>query len=76
MGIVMKRNAALKILNPILLVLFISQTITALFHDEISYKVFQIFHKGGGFVLLAFIAAHFVLNFNWVKANYLTRHTS
>lgn len=76
MGIIMKRNSALKILNPVLLVLFISQTVTALFHDEISYKIFQIFHKGGGFVLLALIAAHIILNFNWIKANYLIRRAS
>ena len=69
----MKRNSVLKILNLVLLVLFINQAITALFHDEIPYKVFQIFHKGGGFVLLALIAAHIILNFNWIKANYITK---
>lgn len=72
----MKRNSALKILNPVLLVLFISQAVTALFHDNIPYKAFQVFHKGGGFVLLGLIAVHIILNFNWIKANYLTMHRS
>lgn len=73
---IMKRNSALKILNPVLFVLFISQAATALFHEHISYKTFQIFHKGGGFLLLGLIAVHFILNFNWIKANYLTKRPS
>ncbi len=69
----MKKNALLKILNPILLVLFINQAITALFLDELPHKVFEIFHKGGGGILLGLIAVHFILNFNWVKANYFSK---
>jgi hypothetical protein len=69
----MKRNTALKILNPVLIVLFINQAVTVLFLDELPTKVFQIFHKGGGAVLLALIAVHFVLNFNWVRANYFSK---
>ena len=66
----MKRNTMLKILNPVLIVLFINQAVTVLFHDELPFRAFQIFHKGGGAVLLILIAVHLVLNFNWVKANY------
>jgi hypothetical protein len=69
----MKRNAILKILNPILVVLFINQAVTVLFLDELPAKAFQIFHKGGGAILLILIAVHFILNFNWVKANYFSR---
>lgn len=69
----MRRNTALKILNPILLVLFINQAVTVLFLDELPMKVFQIFHKGGGAVLLTLIALHLILNFNWVKANYFAK---
>ena len=69
----MKRNTVLKILNLFLFVLFVSQTATVLFHELISYKVFQIFHKGGGMVLLLLIAAHIILNFNWIKANYFVK---
>jgi hypothetical protein len=69
----MKRNALHKILNPILVVLFINQAVTVLFLDGLPMKVFQIFHKGGGAVLLVLIAVHFILNFNWVRANYFTK---
>ncbi len=69
----MRRNTLHKILNPVLFVLFINQAVTVLFLDELPMKAFQIFHKGGGAVLLALIAVHFILNFNWVKANYFSR---
>jgi hypothetical protein len=68
--LIMKRNTALKILNPVLVVLFINQAITVLFLDELPSWAFQVFHKTGGGILLALIAIHFILNFNWVKANY------
>ena len=67
----MKKNMALKILNPILLVLLVSQAVTVLFHAKISHEIFEFFHKGGGTILIGLIFLHFILNFNWVKANYL-----
>ncbi len=69
----MKRNTMLKILNPILLVLFISQAVTGLFSAKVSPEVFNFFHRGGGTILIALIVVHFILNFNWVKANYFPR---
>jgi hypothetical protein len=69
----MRRNTALKILNPILVVLFINQAVTVMFLDELPAWAFQIFHKGGGATLLILIAVHFILNFNWVKANYFAK---
>lgn len=69
----MKKNTLHKILNPILLVLFINQATTVLFLDELSPWAFQTFHKTGGGILLALIAVHFILNFNWVKANYFLK---
>jgi hypothetical protein len=69
----MRRNTALKILNPILLLLFINQAITVLLRDHLSFKVFGLFHKTGGAILLCLIALHIILNFNWIKANYFPR---
>jgi hypothetical protein len=69
----MKKNTLHKILNPILLVLFINQTVTVLLLDELPPWAFQAFHKGGGGILLGLIAIHFILNFNWVKANYFAK---
>lgn len=69
----MKRNTALKILNPFMFVLFTNQAVTALFHEHLSNEVFEIFHQGGGTILLILIACHFTLNFYWVKANYFAK---
>jgi len=69
----MKRNTALKILNPILLVLFISQAMTGLFHAKVTHEAFEFFHAGGGKILIGLIVVHFILNFNWVKANYFPK---
>jgi hypothetical protein len=66
----MKRNTALKILNPILAVFFVNQALTVIFRDNINFETFGFFHKTGGAILLFLIAAHIILNFNWVKANY------
>jgi hypothetical protein len=70
---IMKRNTALKILNPILLLLFINQAMSVLFREKLSRETFEFFHEGGGVILLCLIAVHIILNFNWVKANYLSR---
>ena len=69
----MKKNTALKILNPILLVLFISQALTGLLHKQISHETFEFLHEGGGVVLIVLIVIHFILNFNWIKNSYFAR---
>jgi hypothetical protein len=66
----MRRNTALKILNPILFLFFINQATTVLLRDHISFKTFGLFHKTGGAILLCLIVLHIILNFNWIKASY------
>lgn len=69
----MKRNTALKILNPILAVLVINQLVTGLSGASLPHEVFEIMHQGGAMVLAAGIVLHLVLNANWIKANYGSR---
>ncbi len=66
----MKRNTALKIINPILLVLIISQAATGLFRMKLSSETFEFIHEGGGLILVGLVIVHLILNFNWIKANY------
>jgi len=44
----MNRAKALKILNPILAVIFLCQVCTGLLHKYIFYKVYDMVHGGGG----------------------------
>ncbi len=69
----MRKNTVLKILNLILLVLFVNQAVTVLFLAKLSHEVFEVLHKGGGTILLGLIVVHFILNFNWVKASYFPK---
>jgi hypothetical protein len=69
----MRRNTALKILNPALFLFFINQATTVLFREHLSPQTFGLFHKTGGAILLCLIALHIILNFNWIKANYFPR---
>ena len=69
----MKRNNLLKILNPVLLVFFVNQAISVIFRDSFSREMFGIFHKTAGGILLCLMALHLILNFNWIKTNYLSK---
>lgn len=69
----MKKNTVLKILNPVLLVLIISQITTGMLGMQLPYAVFNVLHRGGGWLLGVLILVHLSLNFNWVKANYFKK---
>jgi len=69
----MKKNELHKILNPILLVLMVSQAVTGLSHAKLSHEAFEFIHEGGGILLLVLIILHLILNFNWIKASYFAK---
>jgi hypothetical protein len=69
----MKRNDMLKVVNPILGLLVLSQILTGIFGEALPYKAFEILHKGGGYFLASVVALHLFLNWNWVKANYFKK---
>ena len=60
-------------MNPVLAVLAVNQALTAIFSDILSPKTFEVLHRAGGTILLVLIAVHFILNFNWVMANYFSK---
>ena len=69
----MKKNELHKILNPVLLVLIVSQAVTGLAHAKLSHEAFEFIHEGGGILLICLIAGHLILNFNWIKASYFAK---
>ena len=70
----MKRNAILKILNPILAILFLNQILTGILHDAIPKEAYEFFHEGGGISFAVAAVLHVILNWNWVKANFCRRN--
>ena len=72
----MTRNTALKILNPIMGVLVISQITTGLTGGSLPHEVFEIVHEGGGISLAVASVLHLILNWNWIRANYLSGKTA
>ncbi len=67
----MKKNTALKIINPILFFLLVFQLFTGLFHGLFSKETFEAIHAGNGVVLAVFALVHLALNWTWVKSTYL-----
>lgn len=67
----MKTNTLLKIINPMLALMFVSQIITGLMHGMIPHKIYEVIHGGGAGALIFLVIIHVFLNWNWVKANFL-----
>jgi len=68
-----KRNSVLKILNPVLALLFLNQILVGLFSRSLPHDAFEILHKGGGMILAMATLLHVILNWRWVKANLALR---
>ncbi len=69
----MKRNTALKALNPIIAILLVNQLLSGYFSGSISHGAFVIRHEWGGIVLAIAILLHVILNWNWIKSSYLMK---
>jgi len=69
----MKRTAILKVVNPILGLLVVSQLLSGLFGEALLHEVFEVIHQGGGILIAITASLHLLLNWNWVKANYFRK---
>ena len=67
------RTFVLKIVNPILGVLLLNQVLTGLLHDMLPHNAYEVLHEGGGIVFAIAALLHVVLNWNWIKANFLRK---
>ncbi len=65
---------ALKIINPILLVLFLMTLISMLFYTlgSESYAMWHI-HRWSGIVFFILGLIHLLFNWGWVRANFLKK---
>ncbi|MDD5223009.1 MAG: DUF4405 domain-containing protein [bacterium] len=67
----MKKVKALKIVNLLLFLAFIFQALTGIGQIIIDADLLPLIHKLGGVLLLIFAVIHLILNWGWVKANFL-----
>ena len=66
----MKKNTLLKIINFFVAILFIVQAGTGMGHSVLPDRVFSI-HGYTGFVFVVFVILHVVLNWTWIRSNFL-----
>lgn len=71
----MNRNTMLKILNPILGLLVVSQVTTGIFQANIPRETFECVHATGGYGVAICSLLHLVLNWSWVKTNFFAGRT-
>jgi len=67
----MKKNTMLKVINPVLAVLIVTQALSGLLRDQLSHEAFEVIHEGGGVVLVIASILHVILNWPWVRTNLL-----
>jgi hypothetical protein len=69
----MKKQAVLKMLNPVLGILLLWQVGTGVFRELLGYEVFKVVHPLTGFLLLGLVILHIIFNWDWVKFNYFRK---
>ena len=69
----MNRTKLLKILNPLMGLLFVTQIVSGLGHHYIPLSIFHFIHDDGGQLLTVLVIAHVGLNWPWIKGAYLKR---
>lgn len=67
------KQTVLKIINPVIGIVFVVQAATGTFHETIPYEVFEKMHGSSGYLLIAGIVTHVVLNWNWFKTVFMKR---
>jgi len=67
----MNKTVMLKVLNPVLAVLLLNQPLTGLLYSTFDLEFFEGLHIGGGVTLLMAAAIHGMLNWSWIRANFL-----
>lgn len=68
----MKKQAVLRIINPIMFLLVLYQGVTGFFRLNM-YDHFKAVHPLAGGLLILLVVVHLSLNWPWVKSQYLKK---
>ncbi|NLP04561.1 hypothetical protein GX411_01225 [Candidatus Fermentibacteria bacterium] len=68
----MNRQKALKVLNPVMFLVFLSVSAggVAKLLDAVDYLTFKRFHPVAGLTLVALAVLHVILNWPWVRQQF------
>lgn len=69
----MNKQKLLKIVNPLLGVCFLGVAGTGVLHDLIPPEIYYVAHPLWGYCFVGFALLHVVLNWSWIKSNYLAK---
>ncbi|SPD73036.1 conserved hypothetical protein [uncultured Desulfobacterium sp.] len=69
----MSTNSILKILNPALAIVLIFQLATGLLHVIFTHEMFETIHGTSAGIFIILVALHLILNWNWIKVNFLKK---
>jgi hypothetical protein len=67
----MDKNATLRIVNPLLGILLLNQPFSIILGALTGWHAFEVLHLVGGIGLLILAAIHVMLNWGWVRMNFL-----
>jgi hypothetical protein len=67
----MDKNAALRRVNPLLGILLLNQPFSIILGSVTGWDAFEVLHIVGGIGLLILAAIHVMLNWAWVRMNFL-----
>lgn len=70
----MNKAKLLRIVNLLLPLNFLLIVTTAVFHESIRYELYEKIHALPGFIFTLLVITHIILNFNWIKKTYLSKH--
>jgi hypothetical protein len=63
----MLKNTTLRILNPVLAILMLSQLLSGIWHSQLSAETFTWLHVRGGVALIVALVLHVAVNWDWVR---------
>jgi len=69
----MNKFQALKIVNPLVAMVFMVLAGSGIFHEFIPYEIYRIIHPSAGYLFVILIAVHLYLNWGWIKTTIFKR---